>query len=165
MVGAAITVSGPPSASEGTPPDAERAAAVKAMYHDYQSEFANVPDVAAAELVEWLEDARTILVDVRKKKEREVSIIAGSITREEYESHSDQYEGYRVVTYCTIGYRSGKYSESLRRDGIDAWNLEAGILGWVHSGESVEHEGEQSCRVHVYGRQWSLLPADYEPVW
>jgi sodium/bile acid cotransporter 7 len=164
MVAAAITVSGPPSASEGAP-DAARAAAVKAMYHDYQSEFADVPDVATAELVEWLEDPRTILVDVRKKKEREVSIIAGSITREEYESRPDRYEGYRVVSYCTIGYRSGIYSEELRGDGINAWNLEAGILGWVHSGESVEHEGEQSWRVHVYGRQWSLLPADYEPVW
>jgi rhodanese-related sulfurtransferase len=164
MVAVAIAFGGPPSANESTS-DAERAAAVEAMYLDYQSEFADVPDVDTADLVEWLNDPNTILVDVRKKKEREVSIIAGSITREEYESQADQYEGYRVVTYCTIGYRSGKYSERLRRDGTDAWNLAAGILGWVHAGEPVEIEGEPTLRVHVYGRQWSLLPTDYEPVW
>ena len=164
MIAAAVVIGSQPPAEESAP-DTERAGAVEAMYHDYQSEFADVPDVAPAQLVEWLDDANTVLVDVRKKKEREVSIIAGSITREEYESHADQYEGYRVVSYCTIGYRSGKYSEQLRRDGVDAWNLEAGILGWVHAGKPVQSEGEQSWRVHVYGRQWSLLPADYEPVW
>jgi len=164
MVAVTIAVGGPPSANDNAL-DTERAAAVEAMYLDYQSDFADVPDVAAAALVEWLDDPNTILVDVRKKKEREVSIIAGSITREDYESSPEKYEGYRVVSYCTIGYRSGKYSEQLLSDGVDAWNLAAGILGWVHAGEPVESESEHTWRVHVYGRRWSLLPADYEPVW
>jgi len=164
MIATAIAVGDQPSTNENTP-GAERAATVEAMYRDYQSDFATVPDVAPAELVAWLADANTILVDVRKKKEREVSMIAGSITREEYESHADQYEGCRVVSYCTIGYRSGKYSERLLRDGVDAWNLAAGILGWVHAGEPVEVDEEPTMRVHVYSRQWSLLPTAYEPVW
>ena len=161
---AAVAIGGsPPVGDDAT--DAERAAAAEKMYLDYHSEFAEVPDVAASDLAEWLDDEKTILVDVRKKKERDVSLIPGSITREEYESNADQYEGFRVVSYCTIGYRSGKYTERLLGDGVDAWNLTAGILGWVHSGQPVEHEGEQSWKVHVYGRQWSLLPGDYEAVW
>ena len=73
--------------------------------------------------------------------------------------------GKTVVAYCTIGYRSGKYTEKLRSRGIDAYNLEAGILGWVHSFRPVERDGNQVRQVHVYGKQWSLLPEWYEPVW
>ena len=59
----AFAVGGPPSASEDAP-DTERAAAVEAMYLDYLSDFAEVPDVATADLVEWLNDPRTILVSM-----------------------------------------------------------------------------------------------------
>jgi len=145
--------------------DSVRAATVEAMYLDYRTEFAKVPDVTPADLATWLEDSTLVLVDVRKTKEREVSVIPGSVTRKHYESHAEEYNGYRVVLYCTIGYRSGKYAEKLRRDEVDAWNLAAGILGWVHAGEPVESDGEPAWRVHVYGKRWSLLPEAYEAVW
>ena len=163
-IAAALAVGSSPSLAENTS-DAERATAVEAMYQDYRSDFEDVPDVTPEALLEWMEDPKTVLVDVRKQKERVVSIIPGAISREEYEAHKEQYEGYRVISYCTIGYRSGKYSERLRKDGVDAYNLMAGILGWVHAGGAIEIDGEPTHEVHVYGRQWSLLPSDHEPVW
>ena len=36
----------------------------------------------------------------------------------------------RLVVYCTIGYRSGKYAQELAKQGIKAENLEGGVLAW-----------------------------------
>jgi rhodanese-related sulfurtransferase len=141
-------------------PTAHRA---RAMYQDYRGDFSNAPDVDPGELAEWTLRGEVVVVDVRKQAEREVSSIPGSITREQYEQ--GDFADKRVVSYCTIGYRSGKYTEELRRKGVDAFNLEAGILGWVHDFRPVERGGVEVREVHVYGRQWNLVPSWYRPIW
>jgi rhodanese-related sulfurtransferase len=143
--------------------DTKRSERVQKMYEDYRSDFASAAEVGTDSLAAWLSTDRAILVDVREKKERAVSRIPGAITREEFETGN--YADRRIVAYCTIGYRSGKYAERLREAGLDAWNLSAGILGWVHDFRPVEHEGIEVRRVHVYGGRWSLLPEWYESVW
>ncbi|RKZ13984.1 hypothetical protein DRQ53_12510 [bacterium] len=139
------------------------ALAVTEKYEDYRSDFPEVPEVSPDSLAAWLADPATILVDVRKSSEREVSLIPGSITVDDFDAAD--FRQHRIIAYCTIGYRSGKYAEELRDDGLDAYNLAAGILGWVHAGHEVVHNGEPTQRVHVYGRQWNLLPEGFEPVW
>jgi rhodanese-related sulfurtransferase len=143
--------------------DSARAEQVESMYQDYRSDFNSAAEVSPDSLVAWLSSGDVVLVDVRKSSEREVAQIPGSITRDEFEAGN--FTDRRVVSYCTIGYRSGKYTEKLSKRGVDAYNLTAGILGWVHDFRPVERDGSQVRQVHVYGRQWSLLPAWYEPVW
>jgi rhodanese-related sulfurtransferase len=39
-----------------------------------------------------------------------------------------------VVCYCTVGYRSGRYAADLLAQGLQAANLQGGILAWVSEG-------------------------------
>ena len=143
----------------------ELAAKVQSMYEDYRDHFKGVAEVTPDSLKAWLMRPGTIVVDVRPSEERDVSIIAGAISAAQFESNAEDYGGFRVVTYCTIGYRSGEYAQKMTAKGIEAYNLAGGILGWIHAGAVVEHEGADSREVHVYGRRWSLLPEGYEARW
>jgi sodium/bile acid cotransporter 7 len=49
--------------------------------------------------------------------------------------------------------------------GISVRNLEGGILAWTLEGGKVYDEnGEETNRIHVYGKKWNYAPADYEAV-
>ena len=141
--------------------DDARRAEVEEMFQKEAAKF-DVPVISIA-------DAKTasdvVIVDVRPPNEREISMIPGAVSSEEYESNPEEYGDKRVATYCTIGYRSGQYAELLREKGVDALNLEGSILGWVHAGEPVVDEnGEPIKRIHVYGDRWDLAPRTYETV-
>jgi rhodanese-related sulfurtransferase len=139
---------------------------IETMYRDYRREFRDVPDVTAADLRALLENGEVLLVDVRDANERDVSTIPGAITVEEFERNHDDSRDASVVTYCTIGYRSGLYADQLRQRGVKVLNLNGGILAWSHAGgQLVTLTGEPTKRVHVYGRRWNLLPTDYIAVW
>ena len=140
------------------------AVGIKRMYESYKRSFPDVPDVSRADLLAKDDGLAVVFVDVRRAKEQAVSMIPGAITQKQFEAASTRYLGRKVVAYCTIGYRSGLYAKRLRAQGWDAFNLEAGILGWVHAGGDVEHDGSTTKRVHVYGKKWDLLPDGYESV-
>ncbi len=145
--------------------DAFRRVRVEEMYRKYHRDFPEVRDVTPDSLMAWLQHGEAVLVDVRKAKEIAVSRIPGSITKDEYAANRQDFAGRKVVSYCTIGYRSGKFTRELARRGVDAYNLFGGILYWVHTGgEVIDAEGPVAT-VHVYGRQWSLLPVGYKAVW
>ena len=138
---------------------------IEEMYRDYHREFADVKDVSADSLQAWLDRKEAVLVDVRRKDEIGVSQIPGSLTKKQYEEHQQEYAGLKIVPYCTIGYRSGKYAHKLGKEGVAVYNLAGGILAWVHhDGKLIDGDGS-TTRVHVYGKQWNLLPIRYEPVW
>ena len=148
-----------------TSTDAERLARINDLYQDYRQGFPNIGEVTADTLNLWIKSRDVILVDVRKPKERAVSQIPNSITQQEFEDHPDTYSQGPIVIYCTVGYRSGNFTRDLLKEGVNAYNLEGGILSWVHHEGTVEHEGATVQKVHVYGQRWSLLPAGYEAVW
>ena len=137
---------------------------VATMYQLYKRHFPTVPDIAPSTLMAATNRAEFVLVDVRSRKEQSVSMLPGAITRRQFEGDRARYSGHRIVTYCTIGYRSGVYAKRLRKQGWIAHNLTGGALGWVHAGGRVEHEGVVTHRVHVYGKKWDLLPDGYESV-
>ena len=62
-----------------------------------------------------------------------------------------------VVVYCTIGNRSERIAEKLRRAGYDCvFNLYGGILEWVNTGNPVyKSNGVQTSEVHTYSRELS----------
>ncbi len=89
-------------------------------------------------------------------------MIPGAITKTEFAARAEQHRDRRIMTYCTIGYRSGVYASELRRDSFDAVNLKGGVLGWAHAGGTfIDSDGRETRRVHVYGAKWDLLPDAY----
>ena len=154
--------------------DARRAAEVEAMVAEFSSP--SVPEITAEALMAQMRDAGTgnpkpyVLVDVRTADERVVSAIPGSISSLEYESDFDaKYRHERVVAYCTIGYRSGKYVEKLIQEkGVDAYNLRGSVLAWTHAAGELAEDGGSGAptkRVHTFGKKWALAAGGYESVW
>ena len=141
-------------------------AKVNALYRESKLDFPRIPDISAAELIERMKAEKIVLVDDRAEAEQRVSMIPGAISVPDFESDIDSYADTTVVAYCTIGDRSGHYTQELRRQGIEAYNLKGGVLSWSHAGGSfVDGRGEETNRVHVYGPKWNLLAEGYVPIW
>lgn len=146
--------------------DVEKRERIEALYEGYRADFPTVPEISVDELRRRLsaEDA-PVLVDVRAEEERQVSTLPGALSREEFEARREQFAGRDVVTYCTIGYRSGLYARELAEQGVDVLNLRGSILSWTHGAGDLQRGGRPTREVHVYGRKWNLAADDYEPVW
>lgn len=146
--------------------DAERKAAIEATYREFQPEFPEMSEVSVLELLRLRAEKDVMIVDVREPRERTVSIIPGAISKEAFELLKEDLGGVPIVVHCTIGYRSAKYVEALKAEGLEAYNLKGSILSWVHAGQPVvDPEGNETKRVHVYGKRWDLLPEGYEAIW
>lgn len=146
--------------------DAEKRAAIEAMYREFQPDFPDAPEISVEELIRLRTREDLLIVDVREPEERMVSIIPGAISKEAFESLKRGLGDAPIVVHCTIGYRSAGYVEALKAEGIEAYNLKGSILSWVHAGQPVvDPEGNETKRVHVYGKRWDLLPEEYEAVW
>ena len=138
---------------------------IEAMYRDYKRNFAGVADIAPAEAMELLRADRALFVDVREEKEQEVSMLPGAVTEQEFLKHPERYRDKVIIGYCTISYRSGVLAEKLKARGITMFNLEGGLLAWVHAGGKVYDRAGETRRIHVYGRKWNLGPKDYDALW
>jgi rhodanese-related sulfurtransferase len=125
----------------------------------------SVPTITLEEIRELEESGETVqFVDVRSEEEMAVSMLPGAITRREYERNPDAYEDARIVPYCTVGARSGKYTRELQERGVAAVNYRGSILDWVEHGEPlVTPEGEPTKRVHTYSDRFSV-PEPYTAV-
>ena len=148
--------------------DQVRKEQVLSMYQSYKNRsFSDVQDITTEEYLEVSKKEEAVLVDVRTKKEMQISMIPGAITLTEFEKNKDNYKDKEVniVIYCTIGYRSGLYTEELLKENLNAYNLIGGVLGWAHAGQTFISSNGDSLRVHVYGDDWDLLPEGYESVW
>jgi len=139
---------------------------IAALYQKSKAKFPDVPDLSPEELMEIRSTDTIVLVDRRKRVERDVSMIPGAIADEVFESDIESFADARIVVYCTIGDRSGNYVKKLRERGMNAYNLRGGVLAWAHAGGPfIDPQGDETNRVHVYGRTWNLLPEGYVAVW
>ncbi|MCG6924648.1 MAG: rhodanese-like domain-containing protein [Acidobacteria bacterium] len=150
----------------GPLPDEEKRARIDELYEGYKEKFPGVPEITVEALAEQLAGPEPpVLVDVRGDREREVSTIPGAISRQEFEERRGELAGREIVTYCTIGYRSGLYTRKLVEDGWRASNLRGSIVSWTHVGGELVKYGAPTRRVHVYGKRWNLVAEGYEAVW
>jgi len=138
----------------------DNAAVVHEMFEKYAAEFPDVKRISVAKAKALQKDGEAVFVDARSEEERAVSVIPGSVPASEFDPGAAP--GKKVVTYCTIGYRSAKLAQELAKKGVHVANLEGSILGWVHAGEPVVRNGEPVKEVHTYGSDWAALPEDYE---
>ena len=150
----------------GALPSSAKQARIDELYEGYKKKFPDVPEITVETLKERLDGPEPpVIVDVRDDDERAVSIIPGAISQPEFEARREDLEGRQVVTYCTIGYRSGLYTRKLVDEGWKASNLRGSIVAWTHIGGDLEKGGAPTRRVHVYGRKWNLVAPGYEAVW
>jgi rhodanese-related sulfurtransferase len=145
-------------------PDSWKQEQIDRMYDRYSEKFPEVKSITASQLQQWQSSQKIILVDVRTPKEREVSIIPNAITSEEFEQNFDLYRHHKIVVYCTIGYRSGKYAQKYPNN-LQIFNLEGGILAWSHLGGKLINDRGNTNKIHVYGDRWKLAPENYRAVW
>ncbi len=150
----------------GTTSEAQRKRALDAQLVAAGWVTPDVPSWTAEELRETLRSsAPPVVVDVREPNERAVSTLPGAISVEAYEAAHDALAGRMVVAYCTVGVRSGKWVADARRRGVDAHNLDGGVLAWSWVGGAFELNGERTPHVHVWSKPWSLLAEGYIAVW
>lgn len=108
------------------------------------------PSVSPDDLRRWLDQGHddagreVVLLDTRNAFEVDYGTFAGAVDwrierftqfPDAASAHRDQLEGKTVVSFCTGGIRCEKAAIVLREEGIDAYQLEGGILGYF------EHEG------------------------
>jgi rhodanese-related sulfurtransferase len=110
-------------------------------------------------------EEEVILVDNRSEKERLISIIPTAISQKDFERQKETMRDKKIIVYCTIGFRSGRYSQRLMKQGFDAYNLKGGILSWAHNNQKFINGDGETVRVHVHGKKWSLLPEGYKAVY
>jgi sodium/bile acid cotransporter 7 len=168
----AAMLSGIDPAAAQTPSRAEKLEARMRVECIKATKDINVPVIKAAALKAIIEDTDLVLIDIRQPKEQEISMLPHALTTFEF---AEKFRKgipatKRIVVYCTIGYRSGKYAETLARQGIKSENLEGGILAWSFAGGALRcknsaGEWVPTNRIHTYSKEWNLVHPDYAGVW
>ncbi len=145
--------------------DESKLQTIEKNYQKSQRKFSEVPEISAEDLLPRIGDDDLIVVDVREAHEREVSMLPGAITSQQYEQDPSAYQGKTIVTYCTIGHRSGLYAQKLHATGCDVLNLKGAILAWTHVGGELFDAIGSTKRVHVNNPKANLVAEGYEPIW
>jgi len=63
----------------------------------------------------------------------------------------------KIIVYCSIGYRSEKVGEKLKKKGFtQVYNLFGSVFEWANRGYPlVDAAGYPTTRVHTYNKKWS----------
>ena len=149
---------------------ADKAKIIQGFAQSLEQQFRDVPQMDIAHYLKHKNSPSLVLVDGRSPTEQAVSMIAGALTQREFEaalkdSRGGSLKNKKIVIYCTIGARSSRYAQSLRKKGLQAYNLHQGILGWAWAAQNFEKDGLKTKKVHVYNKAWNFLPEDYEGVY
>jgi rhodanese-related sulfurtransferase len=101
-----------------------------------------------------------ILLDAREKEEYDVSHIPGAryVGYDHFKLNELEFDKSKpVVVYCSIGYRSEKVSELLKRSGFKkVYNLYGSIFAWANAGWLLKDQsGKTTNRIHGYSKDWS----------
>ncbi|MDQ6913571.1 MAG: rhodanese-like domain-containing protein [Verrucomicrobiota bacterium] len=126
-------------------------------------DFPTVRRLTPNELSQWLGDKnRTppVLLDVRTTAEFEVSQIHGAqrVDPEARASEIKLPKDQPIVTYCSVGYRSGAFAKKLQEAGYtNVQNLSGSIFQWANEGRPLERDGRHVEQVHPYNSSWSKL--------
>ena len=128
-----------------------------------RSDFPEVRRISTAELAAWLNDSgrpAPLLLDVRTRAEYEVSHLAGAkhVDPDAAASAVRAAKHRPIVTYCSVGYRSGAFAKKLGEAGFtNVVNLEGSIFRWANEGRPVFRGSRKTGEVHPYNRTWGML--------
>jgi rhodanese-related sulfurtransferase len=120
--------------------------------------YHGVKNISDKEFVSLAEQQDLLIVDVRQRKEFEVSHIRGAVLADDV-NFEELPKTQGILLYCTIGYRSTELGTTLTNNGFsDIYNLDGGLISWKNEGNPVYNQkGELTDSVHVYSSLFQLL--------
>lgn len=101
-----------------------------------------------------------LILDAREKEEYDVSHInkGKHVGYDNFKISSLKKVDKKttIVVYCSVGYRSEKIAEKLKKEGFTkVMNLQGGIFDWINNGFPVyDNSGKQTQKVHAYNKDW-----------
>ncbi len=100
-----------------------------------------------------------LILDVRTPEEFRIGALVGAMSlplEKVPEFIPRLYDNTTIVSYCTVGYRSGLVAVKLGALlGRPVYNLDGGIIEWFNQGgEVIDSEGSSSSRIHPYNASW-----------
>lgn len=104
---------------------------------------------------------KVIFLDSREEKEFQISHIASAIwvgyDKINWTKIDALDKNATIVIYCSVGYRSGKLAEQLKKKGFThVKNLYGGLFNWANNdGEIVNSKGVKTTEIHGYNKTWS----------
>ena len=129
--------------------------------------FPEAPQVSVTVLADTLAGATPppLVIDVREPEEYAVSHLPGAVNAQGDALDSlvsEAGDDREVVLYCSVGYRSSREAERLRRQGFDnVSNLEGSIFEWANAGHPLVRGGPESQTptdaVHPFDDEWGVL--------
>ena len=139
--------------------DTQKMDEIAKMFEGYSRDFPTAFNIAPKEALNL---EKTVFIDVREPKEMRISMLPGAITQKEFEDHKEKYLRSNLVIYCTIGYRSGLFTEQISNEGFTAYNLKGGVLSWSHDRLGFYNGDQRTNKIHVYGSKWNLAHSEYD---
>ncbi len=121
--------------------------------------------VEPAELVLWRADSSRpppVVLDARTPVEYAVSHLQGATRIDPRRPTLKGLDAFPrdtpVVVYCTVGYRSARVAQWLRRQGFrTVYDLSGGLFAWANQGRPMEADGRPAAEVHPYNTVWGWL--------
>ncbi len=114
-----------------------------------------------------------IIFDAREKAEFDISHIPGAkflgYKKFNPKQLKDVEKDKKIILYCSIGYRSEKIGEKLRKLGYSKiYNLYGSIFEWANRGYPlINYKGNKVQKVHTFNYSWSkwINNEHIEKVW
>ncbi len=129
------------------------------------------PSISVTEAMEMIDRQDALVLDVRDSREWETSHLRGAerLSLEDIKAGRlpERFQRDRpIITYCTIGYRSGVAAKLLTEQGFDAHNLRGGILALAQASAPLVAADGATRKVHTWskGFGWLLAP-DHQAIW
>ncbi len=131
----------------------------------------SVPLIGAEELKNIQSEVH--IFDARELQEYEISHMAGAKYLGYNQFDPDRLKNIAksdtIVLYCSVGYRSEKIGEKLKKMGYThVFNLYGSIFEWVNKGYPiVDKNGKTTTRLHTYNKNWSkwVEPGKAQKTW
>lgn len=128
-------------------------------------DFPGVTHLTTAELAQLLDtDPALLLIDCRKPEEYAVSHLPGAVnlqTADDVAAYlkKESIQPSRIVSYCSVGWRSSRLTTALTESGIgNAFNLRGSIFRWANEDRPLEKpDGSPATVVHPLHSVWSGL--------
>lgn len=123
----------------------------------------SIPYISIEELEMLHPSTEIVILDAREKGEFEVSRIpkAKHIGFDRFSPTDRQLQKINkdspIIVYCSIGVRSEKIAERLKKEGFtNVKNLYGGIFEWKNKGfKVVDSTQRHTENVHVFSKKWS----------
>jgi len=101
-----------------------------------------------------------VFIDTREKDEFQTSHIQDALwlgyDQPQWQNIKHVSKNQKIVVYCSIGYRSEKMGEKLKKMGyVNVYNLYGSIFEWTNRNYPVFSEGKKTNYIHTYNKSWS----------